>query len=271
MAGRQEQAPLKVNESVHPLRRRFTSSVLNPILRGEVHQRGNGRGIYEAGQFLNNDFGLIVPYSHPEKKETMGMFAFPFSDEVMANRRIIEPVAIHQRQGWMDTLAKLHGVEFHYIITDDTLKYDKDHKIIRDYSERQAMDTAFAKRALEVLAEGGILFIAPQGGRRPNLEVPERATLGTLVAAIRRKHLEVAVLPMGIGVRGVEDYTKAKGYNLFKKIDYNIGNPEDLEDVYKNSGKDYRSIDKYVISHMLPNLVPEAYADVLDEEDRIVA
>lgn len=258
VAGKQD-----MHDSVHPLRRKILSHVVPPLLRQETHVMENG--IEQAEQFLLNGGSLIVAYTHPGKKETAGVYAIPFSSKVLAQRRIIEPVAIHQRQAWFDFSGKLLGVEFKYIITDDTIDYDWEHQMehdtIRDYSQKEAMQKAALKRILDVLSEGGILKVAPQGGRRTELRVPERATLGTLIAEIRRRGIKTAILPIGVGLRGVTDYKKAKGYNFTKKQDLVVGNLEDVEDIYKKAGS-YRNIDRYVVNNMFANLVSEAYLDI---------
>jgi hypothetical protein len=241
------------------------------LLKHEVHQAGNGDGIKKAEDFLNNGYGLIIAYTHPSRKETGGIFIIPAQSPVMRERRVVEPHAIHQRQKWIDKVTKHIGVEMHYIITDDTVEYEWEHQqeyapgTFRDYSERGHLQALAAQRELEVLSEGGIMLAAFQGGRRSELTVPERPALGTFAAEIKKRGMKVAVLPVGVGIRGVTDYENASGYNWTKKYDLWVGEPEDIAKIAEKAGSN-RKVDQYITNNMIANLVPEAYLKVFDKE-----
>lgn len=257
---------------IGPSNRSIAEKTLQHLLRVDVQLDGDGNGITQAEEFLENGFGLMIVYNHPSRKETVGMFKVPFSSNIMMQKRIAEPVALHQRQGWTDSVAKRLGIEFHYIITDDTVDYEWTHQheyppgVIRDYpAERKDLEKKALDREVEILGNGDIMMLALQGGRRPDLAVPERGTLGLYAAALKRSGVKAAVLPVGVGLEGVTDYTKASGYNFEKKLSLRVGHPKDLEVILKSAGG-LRQADAFVINNMLASLVPEAYLNEFDPE-----
>lgn len=175
-----------------------------------------------------------------------------FDRHILRGRRFLAPIAYHQYREAKGPAA-MFGVELAPLITDDTVKYLEKHG--QAIPKRRTAFSAYLRKAKEVLDQGGIVALAPQAGRRPNLE--ETATGRPIEALLGRTDNNVVLLPIGFGLRGVKDYADARGYNLFKRYQMQIGRVFTKEELMFAANGD-ESIDQLVVD-LLRQVVPDSY------------
>jgi len=112
------------------------------------------------------------------------------------------------------------------------------------------------------LAQGELVLLAPQGGRRPTLGGPVGQPLARLLEQLSGNQAErVALLPVGLGIDGISSYQREQvgGLNLFRRYLVNVGAVH-LLPYLRQQGIDDQQIDAWLFAQ-LATVVPPAYRD----------
>lgn len=250
--------------------RELTTAALRPtVLRSEVTD--NDHSIDRAKAILRNGNGLIVVINHFSLKDPLLAVIEVFRNTIMGSRKIITPIAYHMDRSIFRKIGGVNGVTFMSIVTKNTMKEGKNN----DRKLNDGMLEYLAK-SVELLKRGGIVVLAPQGTRMSQLGEPDPKNLaiGALMAATKKNGVDnkCAIIVMGLGIKGVDDYSQKKGINLLSKYTVNIGDCLTFEEVLTEAEKmaeesgetlkklrsPLRFVDK-VVYEKLREIVPQNY------------
>lgn len=211
----------------------------------------------KRAELLNQDgYGIIVVFPHFSLRDPFQVLNEIFSNSTLSKRPITVPIAFHQNYPGLIKAGRQFSIDNRLIVTKETILKGKNKgkKLGEGLAE-------FTSRAVSTLEEGGVVIVAPQGGRKPLLGEPESPTIGTLIAQTDRKKVHnVALVSIGLGIKDQNDYSKEKvgKFNLFKKYTVAVGNTYTKSELKVLAEGDTRKIDNVVFSE-LSMLVPESY------------
>lgn len=230
------------------------TGVLWPIEFKEQSQ-GNLSSLNERLKSGDGAIGLVPHFSKGDFL-TILCSLLTSSNEV-SKRQILIPIAAHQRPRYLDWICCFADIKLATIITLDTKHKGKDLKAKGKPVPWQNLDSetavkSYLGRAALTLKEGGVVILAPQGGRR-NLLTPFK---GGPVSKLEQYCQETGIddfayFTLGLEVPGAEDYSKLKGLNIRSKYIVTLGNLINRNNIAGN-------IDAWGYQAML-ELAPSAY------------
>ena len=192
-----------------------------------------------ADAYLRMGRGLVILGPHFSRKETMQIFQIPYRDPEMRKRRIVFPVARHQRKRAMDIFAPFFDVEPKSIVTRETQAWARTKGLpIPDRSEgtKEYLDDVF-----DALSHGGITILFPQTTRQSTLGTAKgHRALTMFLLEGRQRGVDLSQLVflfVGVDGVGIKDYAKSKGYNFTKMFRLVIGNTLTGEQLLERAGR----------------------------------
>lgn len=236
--------------------RKLAVKALSPVLKSE--RTNSNHGIDKAEDILRNGNGLIVIINHFSLKDPPLAANEVFRHREMGSKKIIAPIAYHMDHRLYHVLGRLIGINFFPIVTENTMKKGRNNG--RELFEGKGK-SEYLKASLNLLRQGGIVILAPQGTRMPNLGQPDNLTVGTFMAGARKNGLDkYAFLFIGFGIKGLDDYSikGIKGFNLLKRYTANIGACLTSKEILEKAGGNFRAVDE-VIFEELRKVVPSNY------------
>jgi len=230
--------------------RKLTVALVSPVARSETIDDNNSLG--KAKEGLRAGKGLLVIINHFSDKEPEQIIDKIFCQSTTDSKKIIVPIAYHKDKPVYHKMGKIIDVDLKPIVTKSTLEKE-------EYKNLKLNEGAveFKNSSVELLREGGIVVLAPQGSRMPYLDKPH-ATVGTFMLEAKRKGLDdYSFLFIASGIKGITDYSKKgiDGFNLNKKYTLNIGSYMTSKEILKKAEGDFRNVDK-IIYEELNKIVP---------------
>lgn len=228
-----------------PLRREVARLMLSPFLRSDIIKDPECDGLADFEKMLLEGFGGVVVFKHFSLKDPpLILKEIASLSEVVRGRHIIVPTSSHQVWRGEVRLARMLGIQLNKIVTENTVK-----KAVRKGKPEPKLgegNTQFLRDAVGIISEGGILFIAPEGERKPNLkpyyeraqdQTPKRP-MGFFVTAARRSNVEnIAFLFVDLRLTGRENYWGKNSFNPLNKYEVRIGRALTLRQVMETAGK----------------------------------
>lgn len=261
----QEESPLG-----HVIGRKIYSHLSQLVIPTAIRPEDGGNsvtGVEKARNLLRDDIGLVIIYTHPSRTDTFRLMGLWKYGEY-ARPRCLIPIAYHQFNLAAKISAWPSGIEFHPIVTRETVARGKNGGLEENHGS-----VSFLKTAVKLLAGGGIVLSPPTATRTPVLSMPEgtRPT-DILLNAAHSKRVSFAVLVTGFEIDGVTSYEKARGFNLLRKYILHTGNTftadeilEQLDSFRETRGltidpkRPFNDTDQWLFETQLPLLVPPAY------------
>lgn len=234
--------------------RKVASAVLSPtLLRSEITR--NDDSIEKAKETLRNGKGLIVIINHFSLKDPPLAANEIFRQREMDSKKIIAPIAYHMNNPAYQLLVKLLGVNLIPIVTENTVREGKNDGHALDEGKGK-----YIKDSLDLLRQGGIVVLAPQGSRQGYLGQPGRSIASLMFAAKRGNVKDFSFLFIGFGIKGADDYSgnDVRGFNPFKKYSIKIGACLTKNEVMEKAGVDFRNVDRIAYEE-LGRVVPTSY------------
>lgn len=233
------------------LSRRLALPVAGLILPAAVRYQER---LGEAAALVDAGNGLLVLMNHFSQRDGLQVLRLLYGQPLLRTRSTLTPVASHLITPLVRSLADLFTVELAPITSPEAV-------------ETLGLDPAtgqnpldYARAAVRLLGEGGIVLLAPQAGRRPCLEAPEMRPVSLLLAQARRRRVtDLILLPVGLGIPREMDYSleNTGGLNLLRRYVVSVGRPTMLEEAVTAAGG-WRQMDRWALDQ-LGELVPEAY------------
>ncbi|MCL5784589.1 MAG: hypothetical protein M1142_04535 [Patescibacteria group bacterium] len=249
----------RIKNIVTPVRRVVTAYGLKTLWSIEFREAaaGNLTALNEALAEGNGAIGLTPHFSKGDF--LADLVALNLNSKEARRRPTRIPIAAHQRPFYLDILCGLGDVSLATIITGDTRLKENELKTKgkpipwRNINPTEAMND-YLDTSIEELEQGGLVFLAPQGGRRDSLRPFRGGPLSRLMDRAGEKGVnpdKIPVFSVGLEIEGVTDYSNLKGLNLWRKYTLTLGRTV-------KRGKIKGDIDQWAYESML-ELAPEAY------------
>lgn len=206
----------KVETAIYPtpLRREVARIMLSPFLRSDIIKDPECDGLADFEKMLLEGFGGVVVFKHFSHKDPpLILKEIASLSKVVRRRNMIAPTSSHHVWPGEITLANMLGIKLDKIVTENTVK-----RAVRKGKPEPKLgegNIEFLRDAVKVVSEGGTLFIAPEGERRPDLipyyeraqdQTPKRS-MGFFITAARRSNVEsIAFLFVDLRLAGRENY-----------------------------------------------------------------
>lgn len=263
-----------------PIRRILGSLVLSSrfLFPSEIVQKHEG-ALEKAEKLLSEGYGLITIFNHWSKRDPAEVIKALTS--LLPHALFVDmhaPVGKHQWKFYIAAISEFWGVAASPITTPDTLREWRRQKpprlVNKDEAEKEYQ--AYLQTAAEILELGGILFVAPQAGRKSRMTAFPGDPIGSIVYFTREQGFEkIAFLPIGIGEKGRTDYS-ASGFNFGHTYTLSIGECMALSEIEEELTQRNQSINQQrsqqpnlrlitvdnVIYEQLNTVVPDAYKRV---------
>lgn len=235
--------------------RKLTVFALSPFLRAETTDEYHS--IDRAKELSRHGNGLIVIINHFSYKDPPQAINKIFYTKVIGSKKIIAPITIDEYTSLVRLLGKITDVSLKPIITETTKREGKNKDL--KLGEGQG---DYISKSVALLKKGGIVLIAPQGARMPYLDRLDKRAIGRLLISVERAKVNnYAFLFIGLGIKGVDDYSgeDIKGLNSSKEYTVNIGACLTREELFiKRAGGNYKIVDT-IIYDELNKVIPKAY------------
>lgn len=231
-----------------------------------------------AREMRQDGFSFIVPYSHADRRGPVDVMTTLLSfGEGFEDAEYVGPLALHQKKSYIDYLSRQADIPLMPIVTKATLEYfekKKEHPSLLQKAARifpapstQEQPTLRSNQGLReymeeagrVLAEDkGIVFVAPQGGRRPTLGEPAGRAVEMLIREAERKGTEkIAVWPLGVLLKSGDT---SSGLNPFRKVSVSFNAPLEVTELRERANENGQTLDKQVFTEFA-KVLPEAYVN----------
>jgi len=208
-------------------------------------------------QLLREGNGLVVVINHFSKRDPVNaLSALMRLSPEFKNRRVLAPIAHHQHTPMRESFTQALGVDLRPIVNHDTVAKGRQGKLRRGHGLRQYLDDG-----IDLLSQGGILLIAPQGGRRASLQERDEGSMDLMVRRLAQQDVaNVAFMFVGLGIAGEQDYNQDRvgKYNVGKLYKIVVGPTISLPEISEKTAAADISVDELVYQQ-LGLLVPEAY------------
>lgn len=226
---------LNIHRSTGELRAlSLLSSAFQKVCQGRSSIK-EGDGFAKAEQLLQEGYGMLVLATHPSQRDTMELPNFLFqmgTQEGFRDRKMLAPIAYHHYAGKKNYLfrkaAKAAGIELVPVITISTRDYyrkkyknkpkkaEKMKKWIND--NKTNLEDQYLEKALEYLAQGGVVFLFPQVERQSSFAPNRRIKpVEALIEKAEEKGFNcLGISYLGIDIQGLgcrDDYEESKGFN----------------------------------------------------------
>lgn len=234
------------------LRRRLAATLLAPLLPARIV--GGMENLARAEALVGEGQGLLVLMNHFSKRDGLQVLRLLFSRPLLRQRPVLVPVASHLAGPPVRTMARLFAVNLALMTTPAAVA-----TLGLDPATGEAA-LAYARRAINTLAGGGLVLLAPQAGRQPTLGEPQMRVTSLLLAQARRQRAtNFALLFVGLGLPGTDDYALAAvgDLNLGRPYLVHVGPTFTYEEALAAAGS-LRRLDPWVFAQ-LRSLVPEGY------------
>lgn len=264
MVAESEQHIRTVSERVQAVRT-FALILSAPFFRRTLIQPEHG--LSRPQELAEQGYGNLFLFSHFSSSDIPIAFATVFENPQLRQREVLIPAALHQYYSWYKPVGRLTGIEVCPIVTDDTEQYVKEHPL-KEAKFKEALTregfatylTTYINRALDILDNGGIVIMFPQGGRRPSLDSITPAVQMLITRSNRAKIDRFAITFIGLGIKGEQDYQRKdiKGYNLFKTYEERVGRTLTKGELKATTEEFGKSIDD-IVGEELRAIVPTSY------------
>lgn len=186
---------------------------------------GGENGLTLARTSLEEGNGLIIAHTHSNKGDSPRVALMVFDDEVMRERELAVPIALHQVKPWQSIFGQLIHAPNIPVITPQTQVLLRETGLPEiNGHEARKMTLEYLNQTVEILSHGGVALIAPQGTRQPQLKDVTSA-VSTLVKAYRRYGVEnLAILFVGTEIPEQSKKPDPDSINHGLLYHLNIGN-----------------------------------------------
>ncbi len=248
-------------------RRRFIK-IWQPLIapaRVEIVQNG----IQRADELLEQGWGLVLPFTHFSGRDIVEMTLRPFAaGRMLVTRPIV--VSIEWSHYWGLSIprlsAEMTGITLIPIVTEDTIKKRKNYDRQKRPLPLGHGTFEYLSLARRALKEGGAVYVSPQQGRRPALELSDKEPMKFLLGK-ENELQKVAVMFVALSLHGEVDYSKRNLAVLGRMFDVRLGPTVTKAELFQLSRDLGRSIDDVTII-IFSQLVDPGYNHVDPELTR---
>ena len=237
----------RISETPTEDKRLFTANSLEKIWHADIDPNTKPE-LHQTLSLMRKGYNGIILINHFDKSNFLVlMHTFMRYSETFRKLQIVIPIAHHQNLPQVQALANFTNIMFTPLVTEDTIKASQKrratHKPLAEW-ERLPLGSGYKEyleAAREVFREQGLVVVAPRGRR----EAAMHPFVGNPIEHLLKKSpvdKPIFILPVGIEISGVTDYSRVSGYNLGKNSILRFGSPLTAEQLppfrkRSNSGK----------------------------------
>lgn len=250
-----EFAPTSASATILSHREKLPS-MLTHVFPYEVAHVTSGLNWAEALLQQDPPWGLVVAFNHYSLRDFVDTARVLATSQVIRERPVLVPIAFHQHNPLVAKIGEYFDLIFSPIVIRDTV-----NKPGYDHVHRGQGLAKYVRDAAKVLAAGGVVPISLQEGRRPKLGGPEVPALSFFLKHMERQRVErVAILFVGLGLRGETDYSRpgVDKLNIGRLVEVKIGDAFTKTEATVAASSVGQSLDQWAYAQIRP-LVPEAY------------
>ncbi|MEO6509247.1 MAG: hypothetical protein ABIO02_04790 [Patescibacteria group bacterium] len=174
--------------------------------------------------YMEQGNGVIFASSHPTRREAFELPYLVFTHPYLRDKFLNSALAKHQYKHWLAKWAELSGQNVVPIVTQHS------SESLRE--ERGGGLNEFLDSSVQTLAMGGVEVFTPQGERRATIGKRTAALFNIMNRADEKGVYNYAVIPVGVNIEGVTDYSKARGFVPFKNYQMVIGELYERDRIY---------------------------------------
>lgn len=246
--------------------RETVMGTMSPLLQSEIINRPGEDGLFDFENFLLGGFGGVVIVKHFSLRDPLQTIKdILVASDIIRQREILAALARHRANVVAMLPSKLIDLKVRTIVTQNSLD-DAVKKSIYPLPKLNEGVPVYIRDALEVISNGGVVPVAPEGERRDNLELyapsslhrtkKEREnhkirTIGTMLAWAQRLGVEnIAFLFVDLRVSGKDrGYWESGWFNLGHKYEIRIGRVLTSKQIMEMADGNIRLVDRDVIHH----------------------
>ncbi len=248
-------------------RRTIGHHLIRPFFPIEIQTRENTQS--KLANLVNSGYGVLELYTHLSEDDQFRLLASTYRLwPELISKTAYTPVAHHIYER-ARPFNDFFGVISRGIVTEDTIARGKNYVEVGDENgfQKVELDSSFGqwdyvKEARFFLENSGLVFVAPQLGRRKTLEQSNKRPVEILL-----RHLElanIAIVFAGIGFKRVANYQRDfSGLNVGRDYVIKFG-PVLTQDELSQEADNYNlSVDQYCLWQLGQN-VPTVYNKIPD-------
>lgn len=208
----------------------------------------------------NEGRGLVIVFTHFSLRDAMEVNrSIIFKNPVLKNREVINPLALHQYNKFLELVGKFYHGTFAPIVNNSTLA-----KKGYEHLPRGKGLSEFISASIETLHHGGVVTLALNATRKDRLDLDDpQKPIGYFIVSLQSKGTtDFGILIVGFGVEKAENYSKKEvgGMNFGKTYVINIGKYFTLEELLAKPmvGGKVSNIDMFLRREMA-KIVPKEY------------
>lgn len=211
------------------LKRRAVARFIKTLWPTEFKEYTSG-DLSALNERLKSGAGAVGLVPHFSKGDFLTILGGLVTNSVeLVKRPVLIPIAAHQRPKYLDWICTFSHIGLATIVTIETRSKEKQLKASgkpvpwKELDPKTAMDV-YLNKAIETLNEGGIVILAPQGGRKSVLTHFRGGPLARLEQRNHELGLNgMAYFPIGLEIEGAQDYSKLKDLNIRRKHCITLG------------------------------------------------
>ena len=252
-------------------RRKGLANLLSPAFPTRLIDASGS--LTKAQELQDQGYGLIAATTHPTLSDIPRELLALWKEGAFTNSDVTIPIAYYQylQLKWLaDGLSTATSASAHPIVTPDANAKGVN---VEELPVGHG-NIAFFKAAKQTLANQGVVFVAPNAGRRGELEVPEVKSTEYLLRLAHNAQIPVALLPFGVEVDGATDYDVDLygGINPRKKYTIYAGDVLTDDEIARRLSQlggerseknPYEGVDEWLFGYIFPSLVTRAYGGLL--------
>lgn len=175
--------------------------------------------------------GLVIVFTHFSLRDAMEVNrTLVYSDPVLKNREVINPLAYHQYNMPLELIGKFYHGTFVPIVNNSTLRKKGYEHLPKGKGLKE-----FVEQSSNVLNKGGVVSLAVNATRSEKLDIEDpQKPIGYLIASLQAKGTKnYGFLLVSFAVKNAKSYKKKEvgGFNFGKTYIMNLSNYYSLEEL----------------------------------------
>lgn len=224
------------------------SDLLLPIEYTDPHHTMN-----RLCAHLESGGSAVVVPTHPSIEDIARAGKFVSQWPAIRSRRIVGPAAVHQMK-FVEFVTKPFEVEKVPVVTQHSLdrrQYSREVRVkyLREYSDL----------IVDSLLHNSLLVATSQADQMPKLTPPTKPVIDFILQRIRKAGItNVLFVPMGIEIKGMQDYPRSRNITLQRhKYIFHVGPSYMDHEVRLLSEQQGMTTDYWFYTQQLPLVSPE--------------
>lgn len=209
--------------------RKVLDLVLSPILPGVIVDKN--QSLSKVHQSAKKGEGLVIVFTHFSLRDALEVNrTIVFTDPVLRDREVINPLAYHQYNKFMEFVGKFFHATLAPIVNNSTLAKKGYGHLPKGKGLKE-----FVTLSGDVLEKCGVVSLAVNATRSEKLDMQDpQKPVGYLIASLQAKGIKnYGFLLAGFTIKNARSYAKKDvgGFNIGQTYIMNLANYYSLEEL----------------------------------------